>query len=196
MTDNKLTYAQVKRAILASLTPDLLEPKWRALVSPDDPPESGHCAVATEAFYYLAGGRAAGFMPVVCGYDADDAGNMRFGAERGKHKGTHKDSMRATHRETHWWVRGPASGVRGKGRIFDVTAGQYPDPFPYQHGRNTGFMQPQQKPSKRAQTVMDRVAERLGRAALEAYKRENIHRFKTAQNVHAAPPHKKPSAAP
>ncbi len=196
MTDQKLTYAQVKRAIIASLTADLLEPKWRALVSPDDPPEAGHCAVATEAFYYLAGGRAAGFMPVVCGYDADEAGHMHFGAERGQHQGAHKGSMRETHRETHWWVRGPANGVRGKGRIFDVTAGQYPAPFPYQHGRNTGFMQPQQKPSKRAQTVMDRVAARLGRAALDAYRRDNIRRFGTPQTARPAAAHKKRSAAP
>src|SRR4051812_46910168 len=135
-----LTYVHVKRAILSSLTPELLESKWLAYISADDPPEAGHCAIAAEAFYYLAGGKAAGLIPVVCGYDSDGKGGMYFGAARG----TRND----THPATHWWVRGPARGKRGAGRIFDVTVGQYAGPFPYEHGRNVGFMQPQKKPSK------------------------------------------------
>jgi hypothetical protein len=164
-----LTFPDVKRAILASLTPDLLTPKWRKLVSKNDPPESGHCAVAAEAFYHLAGGKAAGFMPVVCGYNADRHGNMKF------EKKSHQPGW---HRETHWWVRGPdAKGQRGAGDIRDVTVGQYPGPFPYQRGHNVGFMQPQQKPSKRAQIVIDRVTEKLGATALLAYKQNNIRRY-------------------
>lgn len=180
MTLKSLTYAEVKAAIIASLTPDLLEKKWLAFIAAGDPPESGHCAVATEAFYYLAGGREAGYMPVVCGYDADDNGNMYFGAARG--------TRAEAHPETHWWTRGPAGGARGKGEIFDVTAGQYPAPFPYQHGHNTGFMQPQRIPSRRAQTVMNRVAEKLGAAALANFRDGNIARFQAAvkQDILAA----------
>lgn len=58
------TYNEIQRAIIGSLTPDLLEKKYRTQLSPDDPPETGHCAVASEVFYHIAGGREAGFMPV------------------------------------------------------------------------------------------------------------------------------------
>lgn len=172
MAHKNLTYLQVKEAILASLTPDLLSPRWREYIPADAPPEAGHCAVATEALYHLAGGRAAGLMPVVCGYDANDCGDMYFGDARGRH-----EDVRA---ETHWWLRGPSGGKRGKGEIIDVTAGQYAAPFPYQRGHNTGFMQPQRKPSRRAQIVMDRVSERLGAAALAQFRAENIRRFSAA----------------
>ena len=67
-----LTFSDIKRAIIDSLTPDLLEKKYAAQLSPDDPKETGHCAVASEAFYHLAGGKQAGFIPVVCGYAAND----------------------------------------------------------------------------------------------------------------------------
>lgn len=168
MTRKKLTRQQIKQAILTSLSQDLLEPKYRALLTAQDAPERGHCAVATEAFYYLAGGRKAGFMPVVCGYDVDSNGKMHFGAASGK------PSIR---RETHWWLCGPAGGERGKGEIVDITAKQFLSPFPYQHGHNTGFMQPQQKPSKRAQIVMDRVMAKLGKAALGTFRRDHIEGF-------------------
>jgi hypothetical protein len=166
------TFDEIKRAIIASLSPDLLEKQYREQLSPDDPVETGHCAVASEAFYHIAGGRKAGFMPVVCGYAADGLGQMKFGAEK-----IEALTNSRWHKETHWWVRGPKNGQRGAGAIFDVTARQYPEPFPYQNGHNTGFMQPQQKPSKRAQVVIDRVIEKLGAAALERYKAANIAAF-------------------
>ncbi|TAL30277.1 MAG: hypothetical protein EPN97_12700 [Alphaproteobacteria bacterium] len=162
-------FDEIKRAILASLSPDLLEKKYREQLSPDDPPETGHCAVASEAFYHIAGGRKAGFIPVVCGYAADGSGKMKFGAEK-----TEALKNPAWHKETHWWVRGPKDGKRGQGRLFDVTVRQYPDPFPYENGHNTGFMQPQQKPSRRAQVVIDRVTELLGADALRRYRDANI----------------------
>lgn len=168
-----LSFGDIRRAIIDSLTPDLLEKQYREQLTPADPPETGHCAVATEAFYYIAGGRAAGFMPVVCGYAADGKGNMKFGAEK-------LEALKTAgwHKETHWWVRGPKDGKRGGGQVFDVTAGQYPEAYPYQQGHNTGFMQPQQKPSKRAQIVIDRVTEKLGAAALQCYARGNIAVFR------------------
>lgn len=67
-----------QKAIIDSLSYDLLEPKYRATLAPDDPPETGHCAVASEAFYHMAGGREAGYMPVVCGYAVLPSGEMVF----------------------------------------------------------------------------------------------------------------------
>ncbi len=169
-----LTFHDLRQAIIESLTPDLLEKKYAAQLSPDDPKETGHCAIASEAFYHLAGGKAAGFIPVVCGYAANDKGEMKFGAERPT---AVSKGWRA---ETHWWIRGPKNGIRGAGNIFDVTAGQYPQAYPYANGHNTGFMQPQQKPSKRAQIIIDRVTEKLGAPALTLYKAANICAYCTA----------------
>lgn len=181
MPSRRLTFEDVKQAIIESLSPDLLEPKWRALVGPDDPVESGHCAVATEAYYHICGGREAGFMPVVCGYYADMDGNMMFGKEP-----TKRQQAQGWHKETHWWTRAPDDdGNRGRGDIHDVTVNQYPDPFPYENGRNTGFMQPQQIPSKRAQIVIDRVTAKLGKRALNTFKRENIKRYNQSQKKQA-----------
>jgi hypothetical protein len=169
-----LTFAELKRAIIQSCTPDLLEKKYRDTLSPNDPPETGHCAVASEAFYHIAGGKQAGFVPVVCGYAENDKGEMKFKAD------IHPALQKGWKKCTHWWIRGPLNGERGKGKIFDVTAGQYNAPYPYHNGQNTGFMQPQQKPSKRAQIVIDRVTEKLGVSRLEAYKQANIRAYAPA----------------
>src|SRR5262249_26263610 len=83
-------------------------------------------------------------------------------------------------KETHWWIKGPKDGQRGAGRIFDVTVRQYPEPFPYGNGHNTGFMQPQQKPSKRAQTVIDRVTGKLGAEALKRHRDANLAAFRNS----------------
>ncbi len=168
-----LSTHDIKNALVSCLTPDLLEPKYRALVTADDPPESGHCAVATEAFYHLAGGKSAGFIPVVCRYDVDaSTGSLIFSSSK------ENDGLR---RETHWWTRGPAGAARGMGDIVDVTSGQYAHAFPYEKGHNTGFMQPQQKPSKRAQILIDRVTQLLGAKALEGFKIRNIRAYQKAQ---------------
>lgn len=193
-------YAEIKRAIIAALTPDLLTPQYRAGLKPGDAVETGHCAVASEAFYYLSGGKDAGFMPVVCGYTVTADGKMHFGADRAR---AEKDAftapqasasdafMRETHyafmRETHWWIRGPKDGKRGAGDVFDITAAQYDAPFPYEKGHNTGFMQPQQKPSKRAQIVMDRVIENIGAEKTNAWRRANIAAFKKSHHGKNAP---------
>lgn len=174
-----LTFKDIKRAIIDSLSPDLLTPQYRAALSPDDPPETGHCAVASEAFYHIAGGKQAGFMPVVCGYstfDSNDSKRLIF--DPAARAAANKKGAVC---ETHWWIRGEKNGQRGAGNIFDVTAAQYPFAFPYEKGRNTGFMQPQQKPSKRAQIVIDRVTEKLGAEKLAAYRQKNISVFQTSQ---------------
>lgn len=177
-------FAEIKRAILDALTPDLLAPQYRAGLKPGDPVETGHCAVASEAFYHLAGGRQAGFIPVVCGYTVTADGRMVFDAAA--RAAAHAESA-ACARETHWWIRGPKNGCRGAGAVFDVTAAQYGFPFPYEKGRNTGFMQPQQKPSKRAQVVIDRVTAALGAEKLAAYRRANIRAFQKKTKVPVPP---------
>lgn len=174
MPPKPLTFAELKRAIIESCTPDLLEKKYREQLSPDDLRETGHCAVASEAFYHIAGGKQAGFIPVVCGYAEDAKGNMKFKADM------QAALQQGWKKQTHWWIRGPEGATRGAGKIFDVTAGQYDAPYPYHNGHNTGFMQPQQKPSKRAQIVIDRVVQKLGAARLEAYKQANIRSYAQA----------------
>lgn len=158
-----LSYAQIKKAIIASLSDDLLHKNYLAQRDPSCVSVTGHCAVASEAFYYLAGGREAGFIPAVCSYEVDKNGIMR--------------------RESHWWIQGPKAGQRGRGEIFDITAAQFPFYFPYEKGRHVGFMQPQGKPSKRAQVVIDRVMTRLGRKALAEFRQNNISRFCAASNA-------------
>lgn len=183
-------FAEIKRAIIAALTPDLLSAQYRAGLKPGDPVETGHCAVASEAFYHIAGGKAAGFIPVVCGYTVTPDGRMHFGADRAKAErvaDSHfaRETGNSFARETHWWIRGPKDGKRGVGAVFDVTAAQYDAPFPYENGHNTGFMQPQQKPSKRAQVVIDRVAAALGAQKLADYRRANITAFQKKQKTPA-----------
>jgi hypothetical protein len=46
------------------LTPDLLHPKWKKLVSPTDSPVKGHCYVASEVLYHM-GLNTRGFVPYV-----------------------------------------------------------------------------------------------------------------------------------
>ncbi|MBL1146713.1 MAG: hypothetical protein HND56_04280 [Pseudomonadota bacterium] len=180
-------FAAIKKAIIDSLSYDLLEPKYRATLAPDDPPETGHCAVASEAFYHMAGGREAGYMPVVCGYAVLPSGEMVFDK-----KARQQAEQNGARRETHWWIRGPQKDQRGKGTIFDVTVKQYAQPFPYENGHNTGFMQPQQKPSRRAQIIIDRVTEKLGAEKLAAFRRANIEKFRKAGGALPQPRRKKP----
>ena len=46
------------------MTPDLLNPKWRAKVRPDDHPTTGHCYISAEALFHVRG-KAHGFKPHV-----------------------------------------------------------------------------------------------------------------------------------
>lgn len=51
-------------AVRMSLTPDLLAPPYRARVEAGANPMTGHCYVASEAYFHLAGGREAGLKPM------------------------------------------------------------------------------------------------------------------------------------
>lgn len=82
---------------------------------------AGHCYVASEALYYLLGGKSSGLTPQVI---------------------RHEDSP-------HWFLKSD------NGMVYDPTAGQFKTPVPYEQGRGCGFLT--NKPSKRAQILIDRV---------------------------------------
>lgn len=73
--------ARLLAAVRQNLTPDLLTSEWQKLIKPDDPPEKGHCYVASEAAYHLFG-KGMGYEPYVR--------NFGLGV-------------------THWWLRKPGS---------------------------------------------------------------------------------------
>lgn len=110
----------------------LLLPSWGEVNSSDNP-LLGFCYFATEALYFLGGGKDAGLTPCV---------------------------MRIDGGFTHWWVRGP------DGTPYDPTAGQFPELPDYSTGRGCGFQTGNEKPSKRAQVLIDLVLEaaRRGRS--------------------------------
>ena len=59
--------AEAMRAIRVNLTPDLLAGEYRACATSGpmaSSPVAGHCAVATEALYFMLGGKAAGYTPM------------------------------------------------------------------------------------------------------------------------------------
>jgi len=66
----------------------------------------------------------------------------------GRPDGLYPHVVRMPSGETHWYLAGPY------GRV-DLTFAQYAEPVPYHCGRGCGFLTRQ--PSKRAQTVIDRV---------------------------------------
>jgi hypothetical protein len=68
--------------IVNSLSPDLLEPRWRKRVKPGDHPTTGHCYIAAEALYHYWG-KARGYKPKV----------ISFG-----------------HGITHWYLENPVTG--------------------------------------------------------------------------------------
>jgi hypothetical protein len=64
--------------VQANLTPDLLDPEWAARRPPDAHPFTGHCYVAAEALYHLAGAARSGLSIYRCTFDGG---------------------------KTHWWLR-------------------------------------------------------------------------------------------
>jgi len=57
--------AELREAIRRSLTPELLKKPYRAMVEAGEcDPLTGHCYVASEAYYHMAGGAAAGLKPM------------------------------------------------------------------------------------------------------------------------------------
>lgn len=71
--------AELAEAIRNALTPDLLKAEYRTATRPF----AGHCYVASEAFYHLAGGKEAGLVPKVTRWEGS----------------------------THWWLQAPDGSV-------------------------------------------------------------------------------------
>jgi len=72
----------IGRRIRAVLSPDLLSKQWAGRLTGIHPVE-GHCYIAAEAFYHLAGGKKAGMSPRVISkedwthwYVVDKVGNI------------------------------------------------------------------------------------------------------------------------
>ncbi len=58
---------KIIRAIQSALTPDLLNPQWRAKASPGDHPVTGHCYIAAEALFHVWGKRRGYRSHVISG---------------------------------------------------------------------------------------------------------------------------------
>ena len=117
--------------IQSVLTPDLLEPKYRKQ-SEGQHPTFGHCASATQAAYYMLGGKKSGYVPQVAKED----------------DGT-----------THWWLRHRQTGhVIDPTKEQYTSQGEKP---PYDLGRGCGFPNPNpDAPSRRGQEIIDRIQRR------------------------------------
>lgn len=87
----------------------MVDPTLIGLVSSyyDDP--RGWCYAASEALYYLAGGKNAGLTPMQASIEIDGE------------------------RVSHWWLK------ESDGSIIDPTAAQFDFPFPYELGKGRGF---------------------------------------------------------
>jgi hypothetical protein len=91
-------------------------------------PGCGHCYVASEALWHLLGGRESGWTPQILTH------------------GTWPEGLKPG--ETHWYLR--------KGdEVLDPTALQFRGEIPYSRGKGCGFLT--REPSKRAQTLLERV---------------------------------------
>lgn len=114
--------------IVSNLSSDLLKPE--NVGHPN--PLYGHCYVASETYFHLKGGTT----------------DLTLVVMRIKHEGT-----------THWYLRkitGWDTNMRPILEYIDLTAGQFETPVPYEQGTATGFLT--KAPSKRAQTLIERIA--------------------------------------
>ncbi len=129
--------AEAIRAIRANLTPDLLAGEYRTCATSGpmaSSPVAGHCAVATEALYFMLGGKGSGYTPMNVTHPV-----------KGNARGV-----------SHWYLRTP------DGRYLDPTADQFNTPVDYAKGRGRGFPTPKQgraepPPSKRAAVLLSRI---------------------------------------
>ncbi len=121
----------VGEAVRRSLSPDLLKQPYRKWVEEGAHPCTGHCYVASEAFYHLMGGKEAGYKPINASLD---------GAPHWWVEGPH-----GRHDLTHEQFDGPFPYERGAGKGFMSKNG--PDA--------------RQLPSRRAETVMGKALQHL-----------------------------------
>ena len=78
-----MTPAALVAALPGALTAELLREPYRSRVAAGAHPLTGHCYVASEVYFHLCGGKAAGYTPMCQ-----------------KHEGW-----------PHWWLRGPSGEV-------------------------------------------------------------------------------------
>lgn len=101
--------ALLEATILKHLTPDLCAPAYRVLWS-DENPTLGFCSVASEAAWFLLGGKPSGWMSYV---GRDDTGC------------------------THWWLQKKTGEIFDPTRHQYENIGKTP---PYESGRPCAFM--------------------------------------------------------
>jgi hypothetical protein len=107
------------------LTKDLLTSKYKEIAKNHT---EGHCYAASEALFYLLGGKHNGFTPQVATFEKN-GGKL-----------------------THWWIKD------SKGKVLDPTSEQFYASNmtpPYDVGKNIGFLT--KYPSKRARTIIERI---------------------------------------
>ncbi len=119
---------EIKSLVLKSLTPDLLNPYWRKKQDQKKNDMVGHCYVATEACFYLIGGKDNGFYPYVL------------------NNKTYPEGLEPD--EVHWFLR-------KRECVIDLTSGQFSCEIPYDKAKKQAFLT--KNPSKRAVIVMKRV---------------------------------------
>lgn len=122
-------------AVRASLSDELLKPYWRSYkqTAAFQAHTTGHCFHASEALYWLLGGKAAGW--VSCRLTPDSAKPA----------------------DKHWYIRHRETGL-----ILDPTADQFEHELDYAAGTGCGFptrknVRAELGPAKTAQTVVDRA---------------------------------------
>ena len=147
------------------LTPELLQDKYSA-----DPryqklnPTTGHCSAATEALWYAIGN-----------WETPYRDHWAYDTKAGRERQAN-GKPRADHDTTHHWLQIPGTEPDPQTNLFDPTAKQYtqrhhPDGRkvsiepPYDHGIAAGFQT--RVPSRRAQAVLDRVANSLVKRPLK-----------------------------
>lgn len=105
----KEKHAAIIEAIQQHLSPELLLPKYRQIDGVH--PLAGHCYVASEAFYHLAGGKRAGLKP-----------------------------MQINHEDvSHWFIQDDY--IQDKIlKVIDITAAQFQKPVSYDQAVGRGFL--------------------------------------------------------
>lgn len=116
--------------IRKNLSPDLLKGNWKTKQGDS---LTGHCYVATEAFYWLLG-KQMGFKPYVLGHE-DCPELLQEG-------------------ETHWFL------MKDKDVILDITADQFNGKsIPYSKGKANGMMNHPEGGSERARVLIKKINE-------------------------------------
>lgn len=118
------------RSTFAELRHDknVLPPRWRRENLESDVLSVGFCFAATNAVYFMLGGKKAGLTPMVASY-TDDSGQ----------------------RSTHWWLR------TSSGDFIDPTADQYTafgEKPPYEMGKGCGFCKSNDSPTRAGSKII------------------------------------------